>query len=681
LIYFEKRKKMASLEPFRLRKRVNKAHFSALPQPEPVPPVPVTIHDDYLKGLENFIDQLSQQLLEIQKEEIKRTTAFTDRLKAIRDDESLTEQEKIKRSDEAKKEFAEKIREIRDKRKQWREILYDAMQDRQGLWDSAKIQKDDEILVQRKVQDLALLPVKQQTKVQLGRASQDIASFVYALAQILFIIGFSLLTSYENLPSPLNLVGTPNRVSNYFTFLIFIMFFVFIGMTFLQAYLKKFGFGATLGQVLVGAFAFQWSIFVFGFFLELQAITSNIEIIPGTPNTWHKLPLGIDSLIYGVYGAGGTLIAIGSTLGKVKPIEQFLIAFFFVPAMGVNWFIGQLELGAIDTGFSIFVFTFAGVWAMTYCVVRVPKPEPIRIKKPATIAEPSPKEERIPVLPKDLENNDSSYNSDIFSTLGALVMFVTFPAWNAAFAPDGTQYRAVINTIFALLGATIFSFLFSRTFRGGKFRIGDIRAGIISGGISMASITNWLVTPGGALVTGAVAGSLAVILYANIGAAAYRAVSYDDTIGSHALYAFPGFVGALGGIIAAAVHIEEGQTIYGQTVSDLFPNHGVHQAGWNTLALLITIGIAVGIGALVAILARLLISDEEEYYTDDLQWIVPPDFDCDPKFSKVGKELRSKIPAPSSNPASPPPANPNPNPAPAPSNPASPPANPNPNQT
>lgn len=453
--------------------------------------------------------------------------------------------------------------------------------------------------------------------------------------QILFIIGYALLTKYDDSPSPLRILGTPHRISNYFTFFIFMLMMVFLGMTFLQAYLRKFAFGATLGQVLIGAFAFQWSLFVFAFFEQVYNVTAASDLIPGIPNTWQSIIFGIDNLIFATYGAGATLIAIESTLGKVKPLEHFVVAFLFVPTMGVNYYIGYWLLGAVDTGFSIFVFTFAGFWAMAFCITRIPKPQPAN--------KGAPKEDLLPVLPKDLENNDSSYNSDIFSTIGALIIFVTFPAWNCAFAPDGTQYRVVVNTFFSELGASIFAFLVSRTFRGGKFRVGDIRSGMVAGGVVMASLTSWLVSPGGALVTGAVAGSFSVMLYANIGAAAYRIIAYDDTVGVHALYAIPGLIGALAGIISAAVGVQNGQLIYGQTVQELLPIRGVHQAGWNAIATLISIGIAVIVGGLLGVLLRLF-PEEEVYYSDDTQWIVPADFDRDPKPTKLAKELNKQQP-------------------------------------
>lgn len=137
-------------EPFRLRKRINKAHFSALPQPSKAPAVAVAIEDDYLKGLERFIDSVSEFLLDIQNEEIARTDQFTRELKTIRE-KNISEANKIDEAEQAKKVFIRDITNIRDRRKQYREILYDALQDRQGLWDAAKMQKDDEVLVQRKV--------------------------------------------------------------------------------------------------------------------------------------------------------------------------------------------------------------------------------------------------------------------------------------------------------------------------------------------------------------------------------------------------------------------------------------------------------------------------------------------------------------------------------------------------
>ncbi len=46
-----------------------------------------------------------------------------------------------------------------------------------------------------------------------------------------------------------------------------------------------------------------------------------------------------------------------------------------------------------------------------------------------------------------VQDRQSSYASDVFSLIGTVFLFVLFPSFNAALAPDNTQFRVTANTV------------------------------------------------------------------------------------------------------------------------------------------------------------------------------------------------------------------------------------------
>src|SRR5690606_34367015 len=132
------------------------------------------------------------------------------------------------------------------------------------------------------------------------------------------------------------------------------------------------------------------------------------------------------------------------------------------------------------------------------------------------------------------------YESDILALVGTLFLWVLWPSFNAVFAPAGTQHRVVINTVLALISSAVFTASFSRILRGGKFHPGDIQRASIAGGIAVGSLTSFVVGPGGAMITGAVAGLLATISHIYLQGVLRRGFGYEDTMGVLGIFFVPG---------------------------------------------------------------------------------------------------------------------------------------------
>jgi len=213
-------------------------------------------------------------------------------------------------------------------------------------------------------------------------------------------------------------------------------------------------------------------------------------------------------------------------------------------------------------------------------------------------------------------------------------MFITFPSFNAALAPDIAQFRVAINTIIAIVTSCVFAFLASRTFWGGQFHMLDIQHATLAGGIGVASATAQCISPGGACVVGAAAGLLSAVGYAYITPFIERRFGIVDEAGVISGHGLPGLLGGIATILGVAVATSNNH-IYGQNVDYLFP-HGSRQAGYQAACLGITIGIAL-VGAIITGLILLIFGwgarriahrlRLDSYYSDAAWWLVPYDFD------------------------------------------------------
>ncbi len=278
------------------------------------------------------------------------------------------------------------------------------------------------------------------------------------------------------------------------------------------------------------------------------------------------------------YGATATIVGLSASIGKLKPVQQLLFTAIFIPFFSLNHWIGYHHLYALDLGGSIFIFTFGSAFGIFFSLAFSRKQSPS----------------------KDSENNTTSYDSELFGMFGTLFLWIMWPGFNAALAPDTTQDRVIVNTVLALCTSCIFTFIFSRRSRGGKFFMGDIQRASLAGGIALGSVTSYVVSPGAAMVTGAVAGATSTLSLVYLQPVLQKKINLYDPFGVFSFYLVPGVIGAFAGILAAGV-ASDYTNIYGVPTDTLFSNHGAAQAGWNFLVLIISIAIAIAVGGLLGI--------------------------------------------------------------------------------
>ena len=105
-----------------------------------------------------------------------------------------------------------------------------------------------------------------------------------------------------------------------------------------------------------------------------------------------------------------------------------------------------------------------------------------------------------------------------------------------------------INTVLALCGSTLSTYVFSVLIRG-KIEIGDIANASLAGGVAIgATVAN--VTPGWSMLIGLVAGMISVVGYTIIQPRLQKATGGVDTCGVHNLH---GMTGVFGGLIAVGL--------------------------------------------------------------------------------------------------------------------------------
>ena len=309
-------------------------------------------------------------------------------------------------------------------------------------------------------------------------------------------------------------IGDGLRQIQQYNFSINILAMLLVGFGFLMAFGKKYGYGATTGTYLV-----------VGVCLPLYMLLRSSGILTAEIISADNIYM----LLFAEFAAASALIAMGAVLGRVKPFQYAILAALFVPLYMLNeWLVLDGGLGVtagfIDAAGSIVIHAFGAYFGLGLAVILTRKED--RTAKPETSPE-----------------------SNSFSMIGSMVLWLFWPSFCSAVVPSGQFQITVINTILALCGATLATFIASSAFGKGKPAIADIANASLAGGVAIGATCN-LVSPPLAFLIGALAGTLCVVGYAVIQPALQKKLKLVDTCGVHNLHGMPGL---LGGLIAILV--------------------------------------------------------------------------------------------------------------------------------
>lgn len=248
--------------------------------------------------------------------------------------------------------------------------------------------------------------------------------------------------------------------------------------------------------------------------------------------------MNISGLLFAEFAAASLLICMGAVLGRLKMDQYFVLAILFTIAYLFNeWLLLESGLfpGFLDTGGSVAIHAFGayfglGVVAMTD-------------KKFAD--KPGPKSDKI---------------SNEFCLLGSMVLWLFWPSFTSAVASPERGYLTALNTVLALCGSTLATYIFTKLIRG-KIDIEDIANAALAGGVCIGSTCS-SANPGFAMVIGICAGILSTLGFAVIAPKVCRLIHGKDTCGVHNLHGMPGLLGGLFGIaITGNVGVQVGAVI------------------------------------------------------------------------------------------------------------------------
>ena len=294
--------------------------------------------------------------------------------------------------------------------------------------------------------------------------------------------------------------------------------------------------------------------------------------------------INIEALLWGEFAAASLLIAIGAPLGRLKMDQFILMAVLFTVIYLINETLildSGLECfeGFQDTGGSVVIHAFGAYFGL------------------GVVATTMKKFEGAPECETDSTSNQ-------FSLLGSFILWVFWPSFTSAIAAPERVVLTAINTVFALAGASIATYVFSKLIRG-KLDVEDIANAALAGGVAIGSTCD-IANPGSSLLIGIAAGALSTLGYSVIAPKVCKLIRGVDTCGVHNLHGMPGLLGGV-----CAIFVAKAADISGFSVSA------------QILAMVVTVAIAfVGgriTGLIIGIMGRKEVpySDEDEFILEE----------------------------------------------------------------
>jgi ammonium transporter Rh len=287
---------------------------------------------------------------------------------------------------------------------------------------------------------------------------------------------------------------------------IHIMAMLILGFGFLMVFVKNYGRSALTATFLLVSVAIP--LYIAGSSL-IHGDGSKVEI---------------QRLILAEFGAASLLIAAGAVLGRMKMYQYLILGLIFVPCYMLNeWIIldnglGLMKSGFADTGGSIIIHAFGALFGVAAAVSLTPTND---LEKPVT----------------------SDDNSDRFSMIGSMVLWIFWPSFCAALVPAAAIPMTVINVFLALCGSTLVTYLLSVWIRG-KISIADIANAALAGGVAIGATCDHA-THGTALIIGLIAGAISTTGFAMIQDKQKNLLKTVDTCGVTNLHGLPGIFGGL----------------------------------------------------------------------------------------------------------------------------------------
>eukprot|EP01098_Paradermamoeba_levis_P008403 TRINITY_DN3484_c0_g3_i6.p2 TRINITY_DN3484_c0_g3~~TRINITY_DN3484_c0_g3_i6.p2 ORF type:complete len:325 (-),score=103.66 TRINITY_DN3484_c0_g3_i6:995-1969(-) len=288
----------------------------------PEPPVPVTPfkpdfrkgEERYWDGLEGFIKFLSGYVKQIQVQEGKSMANFKNTLEELKNkDQQEKKGEKLDQL--VRSNYKETIGHIKERRKAFRSLIKDAVDQKQKFLESMILQKAEEDEIARK---LAKISGNDDFRASdKEKFAWDFFGSFALFLQVVMILVFIVTTSY-NAGEILKNNGGKFRADDYFSYFIHIGVMVTFGFGYLLGFIKRNGFGAVALNFLLVALAAQWGILN-------DILFTNIST--NATSSWIKWDISITTLINAMYAAAAVSVSYGVVSGKISAAELFVFSF------------------------------------------------------------------------------------------------------------------------------------------------------------------------------------------------------------------------------------------------------------------------------------------------------------------------------------------------------------------
>jgi ammonium transporter Rh len=193
-----------------------------------------------------------------------------------------------------------------------------------------------------------------------------------------------------------------------------------------------------------------------------------------------QLRMTYPAMIEGLLATVPVQITYGMLLGKVGPSQLMLCSIMCVTSYGLNYWITMYIIGAWDhVGGSVIIHTFGAFFGLGCTMVASPS--------------------------GSAENPDNSprYNADVLCMVGVILNWMTFPSFNAYFAPVKAQQAVVVNTYLSQFSSCVAAMVFS-SLLSGQFKLdpSDVQRSSIAGGVAISSVSSLFCQPWEAMLIG-----------------------------------------------------------------------------------------------------------------------------------------------------------------------------------
>ena len=345
---------------------------------------------------------------------------------------------------------------------------------------------------------------------------------------------------------------------------------IFIGFGFLMTFLKSYSWSAVGFNMLLATYAIQWSIILQAVFFHDSKIVMNYE-----------------AMFEAEFSAGAVLISFGAVLGRLDTVHLLIMTFCEIIFYKLNYYIiggvlgGDLA-GLKDVGGSMVIHAFGAYFGLAVSRVLYKKE----------------REEKFA--------GDSEYFSDLTAMIGTIFLWMYWPSFNSIPATDLLERQVICtNTYLSLAGACITTFALSGfSERERRLDMVHIQNATLAGGVAIGSTANFVVSPGGALAVGILAGLLSTVGYQFISGFLESKLKIYDTCGVHNLHGMPGVFAGIVSMIVGNINQIDGDLL---KVHDLIGADASNYAVWvQGVALVVTLGVAIGGGILTGIVMKVV---------------------------------------------------------------------------